>query len=181
MKLSVLSVSAVALLGVAGLMRGAVPASHAASSASDDMAGMQMSSTAASGQAEHVSGGSADPSGPMRITRAYVQQPASPDVAAAYFSVTNLTDTSDTVVSVQTSAAAQTALHTGADMDVASSGLVVPPHQTVALSVGHGHVMLTQLIGTLTPGQRVQLVLHFAHATTVTVSAPVIAIGADTP
>ncbi len=68
----------VTVAGVAGLARGAAPQSVAA--------------------------GGTSGSPPIVVTGAYVRQPASPDVAAAYFTVYNTTDVADTLVSAASGA-----------------------------------------------------------------------------
>ncbi|SDJ02173.1 Copper(I)-binding protein [Frankineae bacterium MT45] len=190
MRVSVTIVGAVAVaaLGFAGLVRGAVPvtsdtsASSAEQSSSSSMA-MDMGSGAASTppSGSVPSGASAGIGGPIEVTGAYVQEPASPDVAAAYFTMRNTTGTDDRLVEVVSGAAETTTLHTDSSMSVAANGVAVPAHQTVSLSVGHGHVMMQQLLGPLLPGQTVNLILRFENAPSLTLAAPVIAIGAPVP
>lgn len=147
----------VGALGVAGLVRGAVPQSAATGS-----------STAA----------------PIVITNAYVWPPAPPnDTAAAYFTIYNTTGTPDTLQSVVTGAGSSAVLHviSGGQMRVIDGGLVVPPHGTVSLTAGSGHVMISGLFGTLEPGQTVNLELTFARAGPIDVVATVIALTAPAP
>jgi len=154
---SVLAAGVVAVAGLAGLIRGAVP------------------QVAAS-----VGGAATDP---IVISGAYVREPASPDVAAAYFTVYNTTGTDDTLTSVASGAGADAVLHTddNGSMTATAAGLRVPAHSSVTLSPGKGHVMIEHLLGTLRPGQYVNLQLTFANAGPVNVSAPVIAISAPAP
>jgi periplasmic copper chaperone A len=150
---------AVALIGGAGLIRGAVPLGVA-------------------------SGGGSSGSAPIVVTGAYVREPAPPtDAAAAYFTVYNTTGTDDRLLSVVTGAGRTSTLHTLVDgrMTAAANGAVIPAHGTLVLSTGTGHVMIENLFGTLKPGQSVNLALTFATAGTITVSAPVIALGAPAP
>jgi copper(I)-binding protein len=145
---------AVAAVGVAGLVRGALPADQAA----------------------------ADP--PIVVSGAWVRQPAPPtDAVAAYFTVRNNTDTPDRIVSVRTSAGRSAVLHTYVDgvMTAVASGAVVPAHKALVLSTGKGHLMIEHLRGTLHPGDRVKIDLTFAGAGAIHVSAPVIALGAPAP
>jgi periplasmic copper chaperone A len=58
---------------------------------------------------------------------------------------------------------------------------VIPPHGSLVLSTGKGHVMIEQLFGKLLPGQNVNLELTFARAEPVDVTARVIALGAPAP
>lgn len=147
----------VAVLGLAGLIRGAVP------------------------QTAVSAGGAA--TDPIVVSGAYVREPASPDVAAAYFTVYNTTGTADALTSVVSGAGEDAVLHadTNGSMTVTAGGLPVPAHSSVTLSPGKGHVMIEHLLGPLRPGQYVNLQLTFAKAGPVNVSAPVIAINAPAP
>lgn len=149
----------VAVVGFAGLIRGAVP-------------------QAASGG---LGGAATDP---IVVSGAYVRQPASPDVAAAYFTVYNTTGAEDTLVSVATGAGESASVMTedaNGGMSESAAGLRIPAHSSVTLKPGKGHVMIEHLVGTLRPGQYVNLELDFANAGPVNVSAPVIAINAEPP
>ncbi len=157
--LPLVAAAAVTTIGLAGLFRGAVPQGGAAVAA----------------PAGHP---------PIVVTDAYVRQPASPDVAAAYFTVTNTTGSPDRLVSVVTGAGQQSVLHTetaNGNMVVAADGLLVPAHSSVTLSPGKGHVMIQKLYGALLPGQTVRVELDFTSAGTVVVTVPVIAINAPAP
>lgn len=147
----------VAVLGLAGLIRGAVP------------------------QAAVSAGGAA--TDPIVISGAYVREPASPDVAAAYFTVYNTTGTADTLTSVASGAGEDAVLHadTNGSMTMTAGGLTIPAHSSITLSPGKGHVMIEHLLGPLRPGQYVNLQLSFAKAGLVNVSAPVIALTAPAP
>lgn len=147
---------ALAVIGAAGLIRGAVPL---------------------------PSGGGGGTSGaaPIVVSNAYVRPPAPPaKAAAAYFTVFNTTSKPDRLTSIQTGAGATAVLHTG-DMKQVRGGLVIPAHGKVVLSTGHGHVMIEQLFGKLKPGETVNLALNFARAGIITVAAKVIALGAPVP
>lgn len=151
--------AAVAVVGFAGLIRGAVP-------------------QAASGG---LGGAATDP---IVVSGAYVREPASPDVAAAYFTVYNTTGTDDTLLSVASGAGESAAVMTedaSGGMQESAAGLRIPAHSSVTLEPGKGHVMIEHLVGTLRPGQYVNLELDFANAGPVNVSAPVIAINAEPP
>ena len=121
---------------------------------------------------------------PIVVTGAYVRAPASPDVAAAYFTVYNTTAVADTLVSVASGAGEVSVLHTetnGAMVPTAAGGVVIPAHGTVVFKPTTGHVMIEKLIGTLAAGQTVDLELTFANAGSVVVEAPVIGIYATPP
>ena len=154
--LSALAVGVVAVAGLAGLIRGAVP------------------QVAAGG----IGGAATDP---IVISGAYVREPASPDVAAAYFTVYNTTGTDDMLIGVASGAGEDTVLHADGSMSPTAAGLHIPAHSSVTLSPGKGHVMIEHLLGTLRPGQYVNLQLTFEQAGPVNVSAPVIAINAPAP
>ena len=149
---------AVAVIGLAGLIRGAVPLAAAGG------------------------GGSAPApaAAPIVVTNAYVREPASPDVAAAYFTISNTTDTDDTLISVDSGAGKSTSLHNGSMAEM-TDGLQIPAHSSVTLSPGNDHVMIEDLLGPLKPGQTVNLQLTFAHNIPLIVQAPVISINAPAP
>ena len=149
---------AVAVVGLAGLIRGAVPPAAAGSGGTP----------------------SAPAAAPIVVTNAYVREPASPDVAAAYFTISNTTDTDDTLIGVDSGAGKTTALHNSAMAEM-TGGLRIPAHSSVTLSPGNGHVMIEDLLGPLKPGQTVNLQLTFAHNIPLIVEAPVIAINAPAP
>jgi hypothetical protein len=160
-RVSVTAVAAgvIAVVGLAGLIRGAVPQATAGGGA----------------------GGAA--TDPIVISGAYVREPASPDVAAAYFTVFNTTGADDTLTSVVTGAGEQASVMSEATggMTALATGLRIPAHSSVTLSPGKGHVMIEHLVGTLKPGQYVNVQLTFANAGPIDVSAPVIAINAPAP
>jgi copper(I)-binding protein len=140
--------AAVAALGATGLIRGAMP-----------------QSAATSGNA---------PSAPIVVTGAFVRPPVPPTTnAAAYFTIYNTTSKPDELLSVESGAGADTVLHT-AGMQLNSNRVIVPAHGKLALSVGHGHVMIEKVTGTLRAGQQVNLELDFANAGPINVSAPVV-------
>lgn len=148
----------VAIVGLAGLIRGAIPQQQAAAPAT--------------------------PAGPpIVVSGAWVREPASPDVAAGYFTVYNTSASPDTLVAVNTGAGRTAVLHaeTNGSMTVDKDGLLIPPHSSVSLSPGKGHVMIEGLFGPLKPGQSVNMELQFLHAGPLVVLAPVIAIGAPAP
>jgi periplasmic copper chaperone A len=148
----------VTVAGAAGLARGATPQSVA-------------------------TGGGTTGSPAIVITGAYVREPASPDVAAAYFTVYNTTAVADTLVSASSGAGEETSLHLEANGSMVDTpdGVKIPAHGMVVFKPTTGHVMIEKLIGTLTPGQTVDIDLTFANAGQVVVTAPVIGIYADPP
>lgn len=158
--LSLAAAAVVVLVGLAGLVRGALPQPAATSS------------TPATQGAPIVIGG------------AYVREPANGINAAAYFTIYNTSDTPDVLETVASGAGAQTTLHTevaGGGMQSMSSGLTIPAHGNYSLSPGKGHVMIEKLYGPLKAGQSVNLQFIFAKAGEVLVTAPVIGITAPVP
>jgi copper(I)-binding protein len=159
--LSLLAAGLAILIGMAGLVRGAVPQSTAAASA-----------------------GSTSQSPSIVVSGAYVREPATPNNAAAYFTFFNTTGTDDTLTAVTSGAGGQAAVHADdaqGSMTEMATGLRIPAHGSVTLSPGKGHVMIERLYGTLRPGQTVNFQLTFARAGQIRVTAPVIAIAAPAP
>lgn len=139
----------VAALGLAGLVRGAVPESLASGAPAPD---------------------------PIIVTNAYVLPPLPPSrTAAAYFTVTNTTSSPDKLVSVITGAGVSAVLHVTVNgaMKPVPDGVVIPAHGKLVLSVGHGHVMIENVFGTLRPGDNVNMTLTFEKAGTIDINAPV--------
>jgi copper(I)-binding protein len=132
----------VAAVGVAGLVRGAIPQAAA-----------------------NLSGNTG--ADPIVVANAFVRPPAPPSpYAAAYFTVYNTTAVPDTLVSVTTGAGATAVLHTIVDgqMTAVEGGVPIPAHGSLVLSVDKGHVMIGDLFGPLRAGQTVNLELTFTNA-----------------
>ncbi len=139
------------VLGVAGLIRAAVP----------------LPATAAV-------------SDPIVVTNAWVAAPAPPTKAAAgYFTATNNTDKPQLLLSVVTSAGSSNVIHEDVNgaMVAQPDGVTIPAHGKLVLSVGQGHVMITGLFGDLEAGQVVSMQLTFADLTPVSFTAKVYAPG----
>lgn len=124
--------------------------------------------------------------GEISITDAYIPQPASPDVAAAYFTVTERGGQGDVLLSATSVPAAQAALMqdsaSGADAGTMTDlphGLAIPAQTSVALGPGGYHLMLTDPAAPLTAGGTVTLTLRFQRAGTVTVEVPVTSLLSD--
>lgn len=123
--------------------------------------------------------------GSIRITGAYLPQPASPDVAAAYFTVTDTGDQADTLISATSAPTAQAALMSestagGAEsMTTLPGGLAIPAHGHVTLGPDGYHLMLTNPATPLKQGDTVTLTLRFEHAGTVTLKVPVTSLLSD--
>lgn len=124
--------------------------------------------------------------GALTVTDAYIRQPASPDVAAAYLTVRNDGSDADQLSTAYCGAATTTTVHGGsAAMEAGGTApatpVPVPANSAVTLSPGKGHIMLDGLTGTLRAGDTVSLLLRFDKAGQVLVEVPVIAISAPAP
>ncbi|MBA2390640.1 MAG: copper chaperone PCu(A)C [Geodermatophilaceae bacterium] len=119
----------------------------------------------------------------ITVYDAYVREPATEDVAAAYFAIRNDGNAPDRLLSVDSGAAGSVGVHDlpGAAGHETSEPLTIGPGQTVRLGPGDGHVMLESPVSPILPGQQVTLLLRFEDAGQLLVSAPVIAIGAEPP
>jgi copper(I)-binding protein len=123
--------------------------------------------------------------GSIEISGAYLPQPASADVAAVYFTVTDTGDQPDVLLSATSSPASQASLmrestSDGAEsMTALSGGLPIPAHGQVTLAAGGDHLMLTDPATPLKQGDTVVLALSFAHAGTVTLRVPVTSLLSD--
>jgi periplasmic copper chaperone A len=124
--------------------------------------------------------------GDLTVYGAYIRQPASPDVAAAYLTVRNDGDTADRLSSAYCGAATRTSVHADsaamrAGERAPSTPLEVPADSTVSLRPAKGHIMLDKLTGTLRAGDTVSLLLRFDRAGQVLLDVPVISITAPAP
>jgi len=124
--------------------------------------------------------------GALTVYDAYIRQPASPDVAAAYLTVRNSGDTADRLSSAYCGAAGTTSVHADSAAmqpgdSARSTPLQVPAGATVSLAPAKGHIMLDKLTGTLKAGDTVSLLLRFDKAGQVLLDVPVISITAPAP
>ena len=147
-----------AVVGGAGLIRGATPQSAAAGP-----------------------GPSAAP--PIVVTNAWLRPPVPPtDSVAVYFTIYNTTGQPDTLESVVSGAGASAGLHFVIDGQMtATTSITVPAKGSLALAPATGHVMISGLYGRIAPGQTVNLELNFANAGPVDVAAKVIPLLAPEP
>jgi copper(I)-binding protein len=161
------------VLGVGGLVVGA-----------RDGAGQGTPGAAAASQAPAPINGTTV--GALTVYDAYIRQPASPDVAAAYLSVRNEGDAADQLSSGYCGAAGTTSVHADSAAmqpgdEARSTPLAIPAGATVSLTPAKGHIMLDKLTGTLRAGDTVSLLLRFDKAGQVLIDVPVIAITAPAP
>ena len=147
-----------AVIGAAGLVRGATPPSVSAGS-----------------------GPSAAP--PIVVTNAWLRPPVPPtDSVAVYLTIYNTTSQPDTLESVVSGAGASTGLHYVIDGQMtATTSITVPAKTNVVLGPSTGHVMIAGLYGRIRAGQTVNLELNFANAGPVDVAATVIGLLAPAP
>ena len=118
--------------------------------------------------------------GDITVTGAYIRQPASPDVAAAYLTVRNDGSVGDALVSAYCGAARTTTVHGDAaamepGQTAPQTPVVLPGNSVVSLKPAKGHIMLDGLTGRLAAGDTVSLLLRFSKAGQVLVDVPVIA------
>ncbi|MGW8970305.1 copper chaperone PCu(A)C [Streptomyces platensis] len=113
-------------------------------------------------------------SAPIEAVDAYMPQPVNQDMAGAYFTVKNNTDTADKLTSVTTNLAKDISIHktVGTKMERVES-LPIPANGTLQLGHGGNHLMFMGLKSKPTKDDVVTVQLHFAHAEPVRVSIPV--------
>jgi putative copper resistance protein D len=155
------------------------------------LAGLALAATACGGASSgslqitntslSVTGGQAAV-GDLSITHAYIPAPATPSLAAAYFTVTNNGSAADQLLRVTSSDFSSASLHRyattsdGAERMIAvPSGATVPAHGQLTLTPGSYHLMLQRPTQALHKGTTEKLTLDFAHAGTVSLVVPVVA------
>jgi copper(I)-binding protein len=117
--------------------------------------------------------------GALTVTGAYVPAPASPDVAAAYFTVHNHASSADTLTAISSPLTSNVHLHHyvrsgGAERMAPLARLTTPAHSTGVLVPGGNHVMLMHPKRQLRQGDSITLRLHFTRAGTLTLTVPVV-------
>lgn len=119
----------------------------------------------------------------MTVSDGYVREPASDDVAAAYFTIRKRWLSGGDAGVVVSGAARTVSVHDlpGSPGHHESGPLVIEAGTTVSLAPGQGHVMLEDAVAPLLPGQWVSLMLRFDGADPVLLAVPVIPIGAEPP
>lgn len=138
------------------------------------------------GQTSPSTASTASGPGQVSVVGAYVRAPVPPTkLAAGYFTVYNSTSAPDRLLSVQTGAGASAVLHVvnagGGMAAMTHTGIDIPAHGRFTLTTGQSHLMIGQLFGPVVAGQNVDISVQFRKAGTVTVVAPVIAVGAPVP
>jgi len=118
--------------------------------------------------------GCGDAAPKLEVVDAYMPQPVNQDMAGAYFTVKNNTDTADKLTSVTSNLAKDISIHktVGSKMERVES-LPVPANGTLQLGRGGSHLMFMGLKSKPTKNDVVTIQLHFANAEPVRVSVPV--------
>ncbi len=121
--------------------------------------------------------------GGIEVLDGFVPEPASPQVAAAYFEIRNLSGQPDRLLAASSAVAGQSVpMSENGGMDMAGmDGQMMPlgpvtiaAHKSFDFTPGHNHLMLEQLKQTLAVGQQVTIHLFFAHAGMLTATLPVV-------
>ncbi len=124
-----------------------------------------------------ASGGSGASDGsPARISvsDAYIPLPASPDMAVAYFDLSNGGGSADRLLGISSPSVQSAALNQSTTTSMhAIDGVDVPAHGEADLARGGTHVMLMGLSPAPRIGQTIELKLSFQHSGTITVQATV--------
>lgn len=121
----------------------------------------------------------------ITVTGAYLPEPASPGVAAAYAILHNTGDAADQLTAVETDPPATASLHQdvvrgATGTMVMLTALTIPAHGTATLAPNGDHIMILGLADRR-PGQTVRLTLVFAASPPVTVQALVVPLGQTGP
>lgn len=120
------------------------------------------------------------------MTGAYIPQPASLDVAVAYFTLTDTGPRADLLLSASTDPPSQAMVmrdvSSGANAQTmvnVTGGLPVPAHGSVTLAPGGYHLMLNHPAARLLAGDRVTVTLVLRDAGAVRVQVPVTSLTSD--
>lgn len=111
----------------------------------------------------------------VTVSDAYVREPASPDVAAAYLTITNHTNEALTLTSITSTSARSAHVMTELQGAMTDTTLTIPGHGSSMLEPNAAHLMLDSPHG-VTKGRTVQLTMRFNDSTSVQVDAPVIGV-----
>ena len=115
----------------------------------------------------------------IRVTNAMMPAPASPTVAAAYFTIHNLSSRPDTLETATTDVTPLATVHrtveaNGVSTMVDTGPLTIPGHGTVKLTPGALHLMLDNPRVPLLQGGHITVTLRFRRAGAVTFTVPVV-------
>jgi periplasmic copper chaperone A len=110
----------------------------------------------------------------LKVSGAYIPQPALADLAAGYLTVTNTGGEDARLTSVTSDLSRDVTLHSTQDNRMRRvSSLTVPAGGRLTLALGGDHLMLADLGHKPVAGERVTLRLHFDDAGTIDVRVPV--------
>ena len=106
--------------------------------------------------------------------------------AAAYFTVRNQGNVSDTLVSVRSSMAGRAEIHNmtndGGVMKMGPAGSIeIPPGSEQSLKPGGLHVMMTDLKAPLVKGESLEMTVVFEKSGEVSLVVPIVGVGATGP
>ncbi|WP_232832065.1 copper chaperone PCu(A)C [Nocardiopsis sp. FIRDI 009] len=129
--------------------------------------------------ADHAAERGTAEAGDLRISGAWMPEPANPEVGAVYLRVENGAEADDAITAVTADASDDADLYTtettdsGASMMRAVEEIPVPGGGATELMAGGYHVMVNDLPEPLAVGDEVVLTLTFASEHEVEVTAPV--------
>ncbi|KRV48133.1 copper resistance protein CopZ [Wenjunlia vitaminophila] len=113
----------------------------------------------------------------LRVDHPYIPRPASAEMAAGYFTVSNTGGRDDRLVEVVSDLTDDVSLHETAGGTMREvEGFDIPADGTLRLGRGGGHVMLMGLQGRPRIGQKVTFELRFETSEPITVEVPVTAM-----
>jgi copper(I)-binding protein len=117
--------------------------------------------------------------GEFKVAEAWTRPANTSENGAVYFTISNPTNTADTLLSVSTDAASAAEVHMsmmdskGVMSMKMQEAVTVPAGQNVEFKPGGLHVMLVGLTQDLKTGDTISLTLHFKNAGSITIQAPV--------
>jgi len=117
--------------------------------------------------------------GEFKVMDAWARPAASGENGAVYFTISNATNTGDTLLSVSTDVASAAEVHmsmmdaNGVMSMQMQESIPVPAQQEVIFKPGGLHIMLVELNRDLKIGDTISLTLNFEKAGSITIQAPV--------
>ncbi|MFI9808350.1 copper chaperone PCu(A)C [Streptomyces sp. NPDC052301] len=118
--------------------------------------------------------GSGSSAAELSVSRPYMPQPVSADMAAGFLTITNKGAAKDELTSVTSNAAGQVTMHStmGGAMEE-KSAFLIPAHGQLVFKSGGNHLMFDKLKRKPRQGQTVTVKLTFAKSGPLTVEMPV--------
>ena len=117
--------------------------------------------------------------GEFKVMDAWARPAASGETGAAYFIISNATNTEDRLLSINTDVASAAEVHMSmmGSNDVASmemqESVLIPAQQEIIFKPGGLHVMLIGLTQDLQMGDTISLTLNFETAGSITIQADI--------